>query len=147
MPPKQPAPAAPAPAAPLQPPPSAPPAIVRHRTAEDAAAAAAKAAAAAAAAISPATIAQASAALLKHLRATAQAALFEDSSPVFLEFRLKRMPGRELTKPLQMCVRSARPACSRALDPAHAPPPLSLPFSAAPCRTRCSTPRTAWRCA
>ena len=47
-------------------------------------------------------ITKAATSLLQHLKSSARSSLFEDSSAVFLEFRLKRMPGRELTKPVQM---------------------------------------------
>ena len=84
---------------------------------------AAVAVAAAAPHVDPATISRACTALLQHLRKTAQSTLFEDSSAIFLEFRLKRMPGHELTKPVQMCV-----------PPPHWPlfPPLPPPLTRAP---------------
>jgi hypothetical protein len=49
---------------------------------------------------------RASTALLLHLQKSDKggASLFEDQSAIFLEFRLKKMPGRAHEAPVPMCV-------------------------------------------
>ena len=53
---------------------------------------------------------RASTALLAHLQKGGKdgGSLFEDQSAIFLEFRLKKMPGRAHAAPLPMCVSPLR---------------------------------------
>ena len=53
---------------------------------------------------------RASTALLSHLQKSGKggASLFEDQSALFLEFRLKKMPGRAHQAPVALCVAPRR---------------------------------------
>jgi hypothetical protein len=86
---------------------------------------------------------RASTALLTHLQKSGKggaASLFEDHSAIFLEFRLKKMPGRTHAAPVPMCVLAALFAAAPLLPLPHGralPLPPSPPSFAAPSRTVC----------